>query len=84
MLLQSYTKDIFRPECNPSFESVHCVARLDQDISAALPYLNSELGGTQYFKDPPAVMLHVLRDLTSGKSRKPNIFFIPTIQTRYL
>lgn len=59
MLLESYEKRIFRPECNPSFESVHCIARLDQDISAALPYLNAELGGTQYFKDPPAVMLHV-------------------------
>ncbi len=59
MLLESYTKEIFRPECNPSFESVHCIVRLDQVISAALPYLNAELGGTQYFKDPPAVMLHV-------------------------
>jgi ArsR family metal-binding transcriptional regulator len=59
MLLRSYTKTIFRPECNPGFESVHCIARLDQDISSALPYLNSELGGTQYFKDPPAMMLHV-------------------------
>ncbi|MFO7752437.1 MAG: (Fe-S)-binding protein [Desulfobacteraceae bacterium] len=59
MLLKSYTKNIFRPACNPSFESVHCIASLDQDISGALPYLNAELGGTQYFKDPPAVMLHV-------------------------
>jgi len=58
MLLQSYTKTIFRPECNPSFQSVHCIARLDQDISAALPYLNAELGGNQYFREPPAVMLH--------------------------
>ncbi|MFP4668618.1 MAG: hypothetical protein ACLFMN_07465, partial [Desulfobacterales bacterium] len=81
MLLQSCTKDIFLPECNPSFESVHCIARLDQDISAALPYLNAELAGIQYFKDPPAVMFHVLRDLASGKSGKPNIFFIPSIQT---
>ncbi|MDZ7832059.1 MAG: (Fe-S)-binding protein [Desulfobacterales bacterium] len=59
MLLKSYQKQIFRPECNPSFQSVHCIARLDEDISAALPYLNAELGGTQYFRDPPAVMLHV-------------------------
>ena len=59
MLLKSYQKQIFRPECNPSFQSVHCIARLNQDISAALPYLNAELGGTQYFKEPPAVMLHV-------------------------
>lgn len=58
MLLESYKKNIFRPECNPSFVSVHCIARLDQDISAALPYLNAELGGSQYFRNPPVVMLH--------------------------
>jgi len=59
MLLESYSKSIFRPECNPSFESVHCIARLEQDISPVLPYLNAELGGTQYFRDPPQVMFHV-------------------------
>lgn len=55
MLLVSYQKDIFRAECNPSFESVHCIAHLDQNVSEALPYLNAELGGFEYFKDPPAV-----------------------------
>ena len=57
MLLKSYSKEIFRPECNPGFESVHCIAHLDQDISAVLPYLNAVLGGFEYLKDPPAVML---------------------------
>jgi ArsR family metal-binding transcriptional regulator len=56
MLLKSYSKEIFRPECNPSFESVHCIAHLDQDISAVLPYLNAVLGGFEYLKDPPAVI----------------------------
>jgi ArsR family metal-binding transcriptional regulator len=56
MLLTSYSKEIFRPECNPSFESVHCIAHLDQDISAVLPYLNAVLGGFEYLKDPPAVI----------------------------
>jgi len=55
MLLKNYAKEIFRPKCNPSSQSVHCIAHLDQDISEALPYLNSELGGFEYFKDPPAV-----------------------------
>ena len=58
MLLTGYTKEIFRPECNPSFESVHCVAHLNEDISSVLPYLNAVLGGTQYFDDPPEVMFH--------------------------
>jgi ArsR family metal-binding transcriptional regulator len=56
MLLKSYSKEIFRPECNPSFESVHCIAHLDQDISAVLPYLNAVLGGFEYLKDPPALI----------------------------
>lgn len=59
MLLQSYTKDIFRPECNPSFQSLHCIAHLDQDVSEALPYLNSMLGGFDYFKEPPAVTFRI-------------------------
>jgi ArsR family metal-binding transcriptional regulator len=56
MLLNSYSKEIFRPECNPGFESVHCIAHLNQDISEVLPYLNAVLGGFDYLKDPPAVI----------------------------
>jgi ArsR family metal-binding transcriptional regulator len=59
MLLTGYQKRIFRAECNPSFESVHCKATLDEDIGCALPYLNAVLGGTQYLNDPPEVMFHV-------------------------
>ncbi|MBA4368384.1 MAG: Fe-S cluster protein [Desulfobacterium sp.] len=55
MLLKSYHKRIFRAECNPGFESLHCIAQLEQDVSLALPYLNAELGGFEYLKDPPAV-----------------------------
>ncbi len=58
MLLTGYTKEIFRPKCNPAFESVHCKAYLNEDITEVLPYLNAVLGGTQYFADPPAVMFH--------------------------
>jgi ArsR family metal-binding transcriptional regulator len=57
MLLTGYVKQIFRPTCNPGFESVHCIARLNEDISEALPYLNAMLGGTEYFRDPPELML---------------------------
>ena len=59
MLLKGYTKEIFRPECNPSFQSLHCIAHLDQDVSEALPYLNAALGGFGYLKDPPAVTFRV-------------------------
>jgi len=57
MLLESYTKRIFRAECNPRFESLHCIATLHQDVSAVLPYLNTVLGGFEYLKDPPALVL---------------------------
>ena len=59
MLLSGYTKRILRPECNPAFESVHCIATLNEDVSDALPYLNAELGGTEYYTDPPTVMFLV-------------------------
>jgi ArsR family metal-binding transcriptional regulator len=56
MLLTGYVKQIFRPTCSPSFESVHCIAHLNEDISEVLPYLNALLGGMEYFRDPPEVM----------------------------
>jgi ArsR family metal-binding transcriptional regulator len=55
MLLRSYRKEIFRPECNPSFQSLHCIAHLDEDIAEVLPYLNAVLGGYQYTREPPSV-----------------------------
>ncbi len=55
MLLKSYRKEIFRPECNPSFQSLHCIAHLDQDISAVFPYINAELRAHNYSEKPPSV-----------------------------
>jgi len=55
MLLKGYRKKIFRPECNPSFQSLHCIAHLDDNIREVLPYLNALLGGDEYYQDPPAV-----------------------------
>ena len=59
MFLSRYRKEIFRPECNPGFQSLHCIAHLDQDIREVLPYLNSALGGHTYTKDPPSVTFKV-------------------------
>lgn len=55
MLLESYRLEIFNSECNPGAMTVHCFAHLNQDVSGALPYLNSVLGGFGYVKDPPSV-----------------------------
>lgn len=70
MLLESFETEIFRPQCNPSFESLHCFAHLDQDISPVLPYLNAELMGDSYAKDPPAMTLKVHGKLITLHGRK--------------
>jgi ArsR family metal-binding transcriptional regulator len=70
MLLKSYKKEILRPECNPGFQSLHCIAHLDQDVTVALPYLNTVLGGFEYLKEPPAVTFKVHGKLIAVHSRK--------------
>ncbi|MFC1823029.1 (Fe-S)-binding protein [Thermodesulfobacteriota bacterium] len=59
MLLKNYRQEIFRPECNPGFQSLHCIAHLDEDISAVLPYLNTVLGGFEYLRNPPSLTLRL-------------------------
>lgn len=56
MLLDSFQIEMFRPKCNPNFQSVHCVAHLDQDISEVLPYLNTAMGGSGDYIDSPATL----------------------------
>ena len=70
MLLKSYTREIFRPICNPGFKSLHCIAHLDQDVSAVIPYLNTALGGFEFICDPPAVTFLSMGRLISVHSRK--------------
>ncbi len=70
MLLESYRLEIFNSECNPSAMAVHCFAHLDQDVSCALPYLNSVLGGFEYIKDPPAVTFKAQGKLITVHGRK--------------
>ena len=70
MLLKGYSKEIFRPECNPQFQSLHCIAHLDEDITEVLPYLNAVLGGHQYLKDPPSLTLKVHGKLITLHSRE--------------
>jgi ArsR family metal-binding transcriptional regulator len=55
MLLTGYRKEIFRAKCNPSFQSIHCFAHLNEDIREVVPYLNTIFGGSGYTDDPPSV-----------------------------
>ena len=70
MFLKGYTKSMFRPKCNPSFQSVHCVAHLEEDISEVLPYLNTALGAADYVKSPPALTLKVHGKLITLHARE--------------
>ena len=56
MLLQSYRIEIFNNKCMPGAMSVQCFAHLDQDVSEALPYLNAELGCSEYIKEKRLVI----------------------------
>jgi ArsR family metal-binding transcriptional regulator len=70
MLVKSYRPEIFRPDCNPNFQSVHCIAHLESDISEVLPYLNTVLGGSMYTQDPPSVTFKVHGKLITVHSQK--------------
>lgn len=70
MLLTGYREEISRPTCNNTFQSLHCIAHLDEDIGEALPYLNAVLGGDTYIKDPPSVTFKFQGKLITAHSRK--------------
>jgi ArsR family metal-binding transcriptional regulator len=70
MFLKGYRKEIFRPECNPQFQSLHCIAHLDDVITEVLPYLNAVLGGHQYLKDPPSLTFKYHGKLITLHSRE--------------
>ena len=70
MLLESYRLEIFNNKCMPGAMTVQCFAHLDQDVSAALPYLNAELGGSGYIKKPPSVTFKMHGKLLTVHGRK--------------
>jgi ArsR family metal-binding transcriptional regulator len=70
MLLKGYREEISRPTCNNTFQSLYCIAHLDEDISDVLPYLNAALGGDTYIKDPPSVTFKTQGKLITVHARK--------------
>ena len=56
MLVEEYRKEFCLPP-NPKAQHLRCYAHLDGDITEVLPYLNTVLGGYQYYKDPPMLTL---------------------------
>ncbi|PIY23265.1 MAG: Fe-S cluster protein [Deltaproteobacteria bacterium CG_4_10_14_3_um_filter_60_8] len=56
-LLETYRMEFSNAACRPESQTLHCIAYLDQDVGAALPYLNAVLGGYTYIREPPSVTL---------------------------
>jgi ArsR family metal-binding transcriptional regulator len=56
MLVKSYRKEFVLPP-NPKARHLRCYAHLDGNIGELLPYLNTVLGGYQYYKEPPMLTL---------------------------
>jgi len=70
MFLKSYRMELFNNECMPSAMTIQCFAHLNQDVSAALPYLNAVLVGFEYIKEPPSVTFRVQGKLITVYGRK--------------
>lgn len=70
MLLKDYTIEIFKSKCQADAKGVHCFAHLLQDVSDALPYLNSVLGGYEYLQNPPAVTFRAHGKLITVHGKK--------------
>ena len=70
MLLKSYQMELFNNECMPSAMTIQCFAHLEQDVSAALPYLNAVLFGFEYIKEPPSVTFRAQGKLITVYGRK--------------
>lgn len=55
MLLKDWTKEISGAACRPEATTVQCVARLGQDVGEVIPYLNADLGGFLFTREPLSV-----------------------------
>ena len=69
MLLQSYQLEVVNNHCMPSARSVNCLARLDQDVGCAIPYLNAVIEGDQFTPDPPSITFRTEGKLISVQER---------------
>jgi len=69
MLLESYHLELSPASCMPEGKTLHCLARLDQDVGPVIPYLNTLLGG--YIVTPePSVTFKAQRRLITVHPRE--------------
>ena len=70
MLLKSYKMELFNNQCMPGAMTVQCFAHLEQDVSGAIPYVNSVLGGFEYIENPRSVTFRHQGKLITVHGRK--------------
>ncbi|MDI6852865.1 MAG: (Fe-S)-binding protein [Deltaproteobacteria bacterium] len=69
MLLSHYRMEFVRPP-NPSAQHLRCFAYLDEDISAALPFLNTVVKGFRFSRQPPSLTLKLPGKLVTLTARE--------------
>ena len=69
MLLQSFQLEVVNNHCMPGAQSINCIARLDQDVGGAIPYLNAVIEGDLFTPDPPSITFRVEGRLISVQAR---------------
>jgi ArsR family metal-binding transcriptional regulator len=55
MLIEAYDLEVFTPPCDPGAERYAARARVAEDISEVLPYLNATLRGALYLPEAKAL-----------------------------
>jgi ArsR family metal-binding transcriptional regulator len=55
MLIEAYDLEVFTPPCNPGAERYAARARVAEDISEVLPYINATLRGALYLPEAKAL-----------------------------
>jgi ArsR family metal-binding transcriptional regulator len=69
MLLKSFQTKFVRPP-NPTAQHLRCFACFEDDISAALPYLNTVLKGHEFSLEPPSLTIKYPGKLITLTSRE--------------
>ena len=79
MLLKTFRLEIVNNHCMPGAMSVNGIARLDQDVGCALPFLNSVLGALEYIKEPPTATFRTQGRLIAVRA---NMITVNAVQDR--
>jgi hypothetical protein len=76
MLLQTCRLEVINNHCMPGAQSVNCIARLNQDVGCAIPYLNAVIESDQFTCKSLKMSTFVIpAQLIRGKSTRFSDYF---------